>query len=66
MMEPTEYPVEKVNRLARELSQALDEWMEGEFMAVILPKSRSNGHSVQFGGIDAQKQAIAVMAAQAA
>lgn len=60
-----ELPVERVNRLSRELSEALNEWMDGEFMAVILPATRGNGYPIMFGNIDNQKEAIAHQAGRA-
>ncbi|WKT91483.1 hypothetical protein QYR01_06820 [Brucella anthropi] len=60
-----EFPVERVNRLSRELSEALGEWMDGEFMAVILPATRGNGYPIMFGNIDNQKEAIAHQAGRA-
>lgn len=61
----SELPVERVNRLSRELSEALGEWMDGEFMAVILPATRGNGYPIMFGNIDNQKEAIAHQAGRA-
>ncbi|MGW6778301.1 hypothetical protein ACWF50_09645 [Brucella pseudogrignonensis] len=61
----TELPVERVNRLSRELSEALNGWMDGEFMAVILPATRGNGYPIMFGNIDNQKEAIAHQAGRA-
>lgn len=61
----TELPVERVNRLSRELSEALNGWMDGEFMAVILPATRGNGYPIMFGNIDNQKEALEVMAGRA-
>ncbi len=61
----SELPVERINRLSRELSEALNEWMEGEFMAVILPANRGNGYPIMFGNIDNQKEAIAHQAGRA-
>lgn len=61
----TELPVERVNRLSRELSEALNGWMDGEFMAVILPSTRGNGYPIMFGNIDNQKEALEVMAGRA-
>ncbi|QGA56889.1 hypothetical protein [Brucella sp. 2280] len=61
----SELPVERINRLSRELSEALNEWMDGEFMAVILPANRGNGYPIMFGNIDNQKEAIAHQAGRA-
>lgn len=61
----SELPVERVNRLSRELSEALGEWMDGEFMAVILPAKRGNGYPIMFGNIDNQKEAISHQAGRA-
>lgn len=61
----SELPVERVNRLSRELSDALNEWMDGEFMAVVLPATRGNGYPIMFGNIDNQKEAIAHQAGRA-
>lgn len=61
-----EYPVEKVNRLSRELSEAMTEWMDGEYMAVILPSTRGNDYPIMFGNINSQKEAIAYQAGRAA
>ncbi|WP_192798158.1 hypothetical protein [Brucella intermedia] len=57
--------MERVNRLSRELSEALNEWMDGEFMAVILPATRCNSYPIMFGNIDNQKEAIAHQAGRA-
>ncbi|WP_146198918.1 hypothetical protein [Falsochrobactrum shanghaiense] len=61
----TESPVMRVNRLSRELSEALNQWMDGEFMAVILPATRGNGYPIMFGNIENQREAIAYQAGRA-
>lgn len=49
---PDEYPVDRINRLAWELSDALDTWQGGSFQAMILPASKG-GHTVMFTNIKA-------------
>lgn len=61
-----ELPVDKVNRLARELSVALDEWTDGKFMGLVLPASRSSGSPVMYANIDSLKRSMDDHAARAA
>ncbi len=66
MSKTTELPVDKVDRLAKELSAALDEWMDGQFMGVILPASRGGDFPIMFGNIKSQKEAMEYQARRAA
>ena len=47
-----ELPVDRINRLAWELSAALDEWQGASFQAMVLPASKG-GHTVMFTNIKA-------------
>ncbi|MGB3348305.1 MAG: hypothetical protein WBA85_06020 [Brucella anthropi] len=58
-------PVDQLNDLANSMSDALDEWQGGEFMAVILPRSRSKGWPVMFGSVKSQQDLISQQAANA-
>lgn len=49
---PDEYPVDHINRLAWELSSALDTWQGGTYQAMVLPAS-TGGHTVMFTSIKA-------------
>ncbi|TAA61888.1 hypothetical protein [Shinella sp. JR1-6] len=49
---PDEYPVDHINRLAWELSKALDTWQGGAFQAMVLPASKG-GHTVMFTSVRA-------------
>jgi len=60
-----ELPVDRVDRLAKELAEALNDWMAGEFMAVILPTSRGGDFPIMFGNIKSQREAIAYQAGRA-
>ncbi|KAB2656295.1 hypothetical protein F9K94_17505 [Brucella tritici] len=44
----TEQPVERVTRLANELSEALEAWMDGEFMGVVFPKNKGGNSPIMF------------------
>lgn len=61
-----ELPVEKVNRLTRELSVALDDWLGGEFMALVLPASRVTGSPATYANIDSLKSSLNDQARRAA
>lgn len=58
-------PVDQVNDLSQELADALDDYADGQFMAVILPRSRSKGWPVMFGSIKSQQALISQQAANA-
>jgi len=58
-------PVDQLNDLSQSVADALDEWQDGEYMAVILPRSRSNGWPVMFGSIKSQQDLIAAKAREA-
>ncbi|MBA8843975.1 hypothetical protein FHW02_002027 [Ochrobactrum sp. RH1CCR137] len=58
-------PVDQLNDLSQSLADALDEWQDGEYMAVILPRSRSNGWPVMFGSIKSQQDLISAKAKEA-
>lgn len=58
-------PVDQLNDLSQSVADALDEWQDGEYMAVILPRSRSNGWPVMFGSIKSQQDMIAAKAKEA-
>ncbi|MEJ5025970.1 hypothetical protein [Brucella anthropi] len=58
-------PVDQVNDLSQELADVLDEYADGQFMAVVLPRSRSMGWPVMFGSIKAQQDLISQQAANA-
>ena len=58
-------PVDQLNDLSQSLADALDEWQGGEYMAVILPRSRSHGWPVMFGSIKSQQDMIAEKAKEA-
>ncbi|MBE0562088.1 MAG: hypothetical protein IH622_14900 [Ochrobactrum anthropi] len=64
-MPKNELPVDRVDRLAKELAEALNDWMAGEFMAVILPTSRGGDFPIMFGNIKSQREAIAHQAGRA-
>lgn len=48
-----ELPVEKVNRLASELADALNEWMDGQYMACVQPRRSVMGSPVAYRNISA-------------
>ncbi len=52
-MAAKEFPVEKVNRLASELGEALNEWMGGEYMACVQPSHSVKGSPVAYRNISA-------------
>jgi len=58
-------PVDQVNDLSQELADVLDEYADGQFMAVVLPRSRSMGWPVMFGSIKAQQELISEKAKEA-
>ena len=58
-------PVNQLIDLANNMSDALDEWQDGEFMAVILPRSHSKGWPVMFGSAKSQQDPISQQAANA-
>lgn len=60
-----ELPVDRVDRLAKELAAALNDWADGEFMAVVLPSSRGGDFPIMFGNIKSQKDAIEYQARRA-
>lgn len=51
-----EMPIDRVNRLASELSQALDEYADGRFSARVYPSERA-GTSVMFMSIASERRA---------
>ncbi len=55
-------PVDQLNDLSQELADVLDEYADGQFMAVVLPRSRSMGWPVMFGSIKAQQDLISAKA----
>lgn len=64
-MPKNELPVDRVDRLAKELADALNDWLDGEFMAVILPSSRGGDFPIMFGNIKSQRETIAHQAGRA-
>jgi hypothetical protein len=52
---PEEVPVDRVNRLAAELAEALDEWQDGRWMARVMPESKGIGYPVMFESLTAQE-----------
>lgn len=47
-----ELPIDRITRLSHELSDALNDWLDGRFMAMVLPSSRG-GRTVMFQNTDA-------------
>lgn len=46
-----ELPIDRITRLSHELSAALDDYQQGEFMAMVLPAARG-GHTVMFQKVE--------------
>ncbi len=58
----TELPVQRVTRLAYELSDALDEYADGTMMAAITPRNCSTGCPVLFGPISSHRSMVTLQA----
>lgn len=58
----TELPVQRVTRLAYELSDALDEYADGTMMAAITPRNCSTGCPVLFGPISTHRSMVTLQA----
>ena len=57
-----ELPVQRVTRLAYELSDALDEYADGTMMAAITPRNCSTGCPVLFGPISTHRSMVTLQA----
>lgn len=57
-----ERPVERVTRIAYELSDALDEYADGTMMAAITPRNCSTGCPVLFGPISTHRSMVTLQA----
>lgn len=58
----TELPVQRVTRLAYELSDALDDYADGTMMAAITPRNCSTGCPVLFGPISTHRSMVTLQA----